>query len=388
MPERFVPTSNHDFLGRFAHEGVVPADHFLVRLRDLIDWEKVTGRFVALYAGQAQRGRPPYHPVLVVKCLLLAYMYDLSERGVEEFCRYNVLGRLFLDVSWNDPIPDHSTLSLFRSRIEAAPDSKKPESKRDRDKRIEAQYRALFQDVLNQARQLGIVWGKIQAVDAVHTIANVNNEKDRQRQEKGLPPVDPDASTVHKGRRRVTGADGKLECQDIKYHGYKTHVSMDTETRLITSLTTTDGAASDGAQFPQLMALDEAAGVTAETYTADRAYDHGENHQALEEASKGDAIRELDVRTGKKDGNKQKWIDKQAAPAYQEGLRHRYTIEAKFGEAKAWHGFGRSRYRGQAGHIAQAFLTCLVLNLKRLVWLTARVAFRGNPGRRPARSWA
>lgn len=179
MAKRSVATTNYDFLGRFAHEAVVTPDHFLVKLRDLIDWEACARRFVALYPGQAEQGRPPYHPMLVVKCRLLAFMYNLSERGVEAFCRYNVLGRLFLDVSWNEPIPDHRTLTLFRSRIKAAPDARKPEGKRDRDKRIEAQYRALFQDILGQAARVGIRWGKIQAVVAVHTVANVNNEKDR-----------------------------------------------------------------------------------------------------------------------------------------------------------------------------------------------------------------
>jgi transposase len=105
MRKRFVPTSNYDFFGRFAHEPVVPEDHFLVKLHDLIDWQACTERFVALYAGQAERGRPPYHPMLIVKCLLLAYVYNLSERSVEESCRYNglppqaVLGQPFVDVS-------------------------------------------------------------------------------------------------------------------------------------------------------------------------------------------------------------------------------------------------------------------------------------------------
>jgi IS5 family transposase len=175
MAERFVRTSNSDFLGRFAHEQVVPANHFLVLLRDLIDWGRCTGAFVRLYLGEAQRGRPPYHPMLILKCLFLAYMYDLSERSVEEFCRYNVLGRLFLDVSWSDDIPDHSTLSLFRSRIEAAPEDSKHESKRERDRRIEKQYRVLFDDLLAQAKELNIQFGRIQAVDAVHTVADVNN---------------------------------------------------------------------------------------------------------------------------------------------------------------------------------------------------------------------
>ena len=201
-------------------------------------------------------------------------------------------------------------------------------------------------------------------------------------------PGVPDASTVHKGKRKVTDADGQVECREIKHHGYKTHVSLDTQTRLVTSLTTTSGKDSDGVQMQRLMALDKAVGVPAEIYTADRAYDHGENHQALEDAKKGDAIKELAIRTEKKDSNKQKWIAKQAAPEYQEGLRQRHRIEAKFGEAKAWHGFGRCRYRGRAGHIAQAFLTFLVLNLKRIIWLATGVTFRNNGRRRSRLSWA
>jgi IS5 family transposase len=388
MAERFVPTSNYDFLGRFAHESVVSPEHFLVKARDLIDWRACTQCFVALYPGKAQLGRPPYEPVLIVKCFLLAYMYNLSERAVEDFCRFNVLGRVFLDISWNDPVPDHSTLSLFRSRIEATPSDKKSETKKERDARIERQYRELFNDVLVQAAQLGIQWGKIQAVDAVHTVANVNNEKDRIRQSGDRPPTDPDASLVHKGERPVTEADHRVVRQQIKFHGYKTHVSMDTKTRVITALTTSTGNASDGEQMPQLMCLDKAVGVPAEIYTADRAYDSGENHLAVETAKKGDAIKLNRLRTEKKDDSKQKWLDKQADPAYAEGLAERYAIEAKFGEAKAWHGFGRCRYRGRPGHIAQAFLTCLVLNLKRIIWLVTGVPLRNSSRRRLGLAWA
>jgi hypothetical protein len=89
-----------------------------------------------------------------------------------------------------------------------------------------------------------------------------------------------------------------------------------------------------------------------------------------------------------KNGNKQKLIDKQTAPEYQEGLKQRYRINARIGEAKAWHGFGRCRHRGRPGHIAQAFLTRLVLNLKRMVWLATGIAFHPIPGRRPALAWA
>ena len=113
---RFVTTHNDGFLERFAYEQVVPQDSFLRKLCDLIDWDRFTDRFVAMYVGKAEHGRPPYHPVLVSKCLLLGYLYNLSERSVEWFCHSTFEGRLFLDVGMSDPTPDHSTLSLFRSR--------------------------------------------------------------------------------------------------------------------------------------------------------------------------------------------------------------------------------------------------------------------------------
>jgi IS5 family transposase len=191
----------------------------------------------------------------------------------------------------------------------------------------------------------------------------------------------PGCLLVHKGERPVTEADGKVIRKQIKYHGYKTHVSMDTTTRLVTALTTTTGSEPDCKQMPVLIALDRAVGVPARIYTADRAYDSGDNHQAIEDDKKGDAVKQNAYRTKKKDGNKEKWVEKQADPVYQEGLDERYTIEPKFGEAKEWHGFGRCRYRGRAGHIAQAFLTFMVLNLKRIVYLVTGVQLRRNSRR-------
>ena len=59
-----------DSLGALPTSKGVPRDSFLRRLRDLIDWDRFTDRFVTMYVGKAEHGRPPYHPVLVFKCLL------------------------------------------------------------------------------------------------------------------------------------------------------------------------------------------------------------------------------------------------------------------------------------------------------------------------------
>ena len=56
-------------------------------------------------------------------------------------------------------------------------------------------------------------------------------------------------------------------------------------------------------------------------------------------------------------------------PPYKQGLKERYKIERKFGEAKQGHGFGRCRYLGSLRFGGQSFLTAMMLNLKRMVKL-------------------
>lgn len=77
----------------------------------------------------------------------------------------------FVNMGMSNPTPDHSTLSLFRSRIEAAEEPAGPESKEKRRERIEEQYRYIFDQILQEATRLGIEWGPIRAADSVHTVA-------------------------------------------------------------------------------------------------------------------------------------------------------------------------------------------------------------------------
>jgi IS5 family transposase len=116
--------------------------------------------------------------------------------------------------------------------------------------------------------------------------------------------------------------------------------------------------------------------LPVEVYTADKAYDDGENHYNLEVRGLHSAIRLKKSRTEKKDDNKQVWLDLRQTPQYQRGLKERYKVERKFGEAKQGHGFGRCRYLGRLGFAVQAFFTAIMLNLKRMVRLLAGVGFK------------
>jgi len=151
--------------------------------------------------------------------------------------------------------------------------------------------------------------------------------------------------------------------------GYKAHCSLNAESELITSVVVTPGSAPDGHQLPALLDRDLAQGLPIAIVAADRGYDDGHNHFLLAFKGLHSAIRLNDYRTKKKDGNKEVWQRLEATPEYQLGLKERYKIERKFAEAKTRHGLRRCRYLGLLRYGLQAFLTAIVLNLKRIIKL-------------------
>ncbi|MBN2148835.1 MAG: transposase [Anaerolineales bacterium] len=203
-----------------------------------------------------------------------------------------------------------------------------------------------------------------------------NTDKDQKRQDKGDRPRDPDARWGVKHKRKVKNEEGKEEEQVQYFYGYKAHVSLNATNHLITSLECTSGEVYDGHHFTPLVDHDLEQQLPVETYTADKAYDDGENHYNLEVRGLHSAIRLKKTRTEKKDDNKQVWLDLHQTPHYQQGLKERYQVERKFGEAKQGHGLGRCRYLGRIGFAVQSFFTAIILNLKRMVRLLAGVGFK------------
>lgn len=359
---RFKNVGLGSFFGQYVYGRVVPRDHFLVKLAESIEWDAFVPMLLPAYEGLAQEGRPPYSPVVMLKILIIAYLYGLSERQTEEVVNFNMPVKEFVGLAVDESAPDHSTLTLFKRRL--------------REARCWKQFEAVNDEVLRQACAAGIKLGPIQVVDSVHTVADVDNEADRQRQQAGEAPRDGDAQLVRKGKRRVVKADGSAHTEEVQYLGYKSHVSLNAETGLITTIRPSGGSAADNEQFAALLAHDEQIGVGATIYAGDRGYDDSDLHCRLWAWHKCSALKLRECRTHKKDGNKQVWETLLASPQYEAGLAERYKVERKFGEAKRWHRFGRCRYLGLVRYGIQAHLTALALNLKRIVTLLTGVHFR------------
>lgn len=359
---RFAETGNGSFFGDYLYEQVVPAQHFLRQLKQMIPWERFTRKLLKLYKGGAVVGRPPFDPALVLKVELIAYLYNLTERQVEVYVNENLPAKYFVGLAVDAKAPDHSTLTVFRERLVKSG-------------KLNV-FEEMLEEIVQMALQQGIRFGSIQIVDSVHSIANVNTDKDQKRQNKGDGPRDPDARWGVKHKRKVKTEAGQEEEQVQYFYGYKAHVSLNGDNGLITSLEVTSGAAYDGHHFTSLVDHDLEQNLPVEIYTADKAYDDGDNHYHLEVRGLHSAIRLKKTRTEKKDANKQVWLALRQTPQYQQGLKERYKVERKFGEAKQGHGFGRCRYLGNMGFTVQAFFTAIMLNLKRLVRLLTGVGFK------------
>ena len=92
---------------------------FFQQIDALIDWQvfekelyKVCKRSIADAAG-----RPAYKPLILFKMMLLQTWYNLSDVGVEDMVNDTFSANAFCGLRVEDTVPDHSTLSRFRSEL-------------------------------------------------------------------------------------------------------------------------------------------------------------------------------------------------------------------------------------------------------------------------------
>jgi beta-glucosidase/6-phospho-beta-glucosidase/beta-galactosidase len=58
--DRFVKTDNISFYGEYLNDQIVAQDHFLRKLRWVIEWSRFTRKLMKLYKGEGVVGRPQF----------------------------------------------------------------------------------------------------------------------------------------------------------------------------------------------------------------------------------------------------------------------------------------------------------------------------------------
>lgn len=275
----------------------MPKGHLLRNVEAALDLSFVYEETSHLYS--RKYGRPPIDPVVLVKYLLLGYLYGIpSERQIEERCADSNAFRWYLGIDLDERVPDHSTISQLRRR--------KPGFRRV--------FRRLFERVAQQCIDKGFASGRLVATDSTHVKASASPASMHLTDAPESPGVYWERLNAYEEQageylRRKTGKQKRTRTKVLKRkskhphrrtsrtdpdagwlnrtnkpHGmyYLSHQTLDTDHGIILDVAVTAGDASDKApylaQMERVMEL-----LPVRSATADSAYDFGLAHQVLDE---------------------------------------------------------------------------------------------------------
>jgi len=90
-------------------------NHFFNDIKQVIDWAKIDNEVKKVYKkGLKERGAKAYSPLLLFKMQLISIWYDLSDIQTEAMVNDSISAIKFCDLTIEDDVPGHSTLSRFR----------------------------------------------------------------------------------------------------------------------------------------------------------------------------------------------------------------------------------------------------------------------------------
>src|SRR4029450_10307661 len=143
----------------FRHDEVIPGDHLVREIAGVLDLTWVRAELASYYS---TRGRPSIDPVLMIRMLIVGYVFAIrSERLLCREVQVNLAYRWFCGLSIEDKIPDHSAFSRARNE-------------RFRNSDI---FRRVFERVVEACIAAGLVGGEGFAVDASLIAADANKQR-------------------------------------------------------------------------------------------------------------------------------------------------------------------------------------------------------------------
>ena len=151
----------------FRLEDQVPENHLLRLIDKHISFEFVRQQLKDSYS---ENGRPSIDPELLLRILLVGYLYGItSERKLVEELRMHLAWRWFTGLGFDQEIPHHSTFSKNRH-------GRFQESKL---------FEQLFEQIVRQCVEVGLVQGKQLSVDGSFVEANAAKESRIPREQLG-----------------------------------------------------------------------------------------------------------------------------------------------------------------------------------------------------------
>ena len=212
----------------------------LEKLNSVIDWRMFEGALNKVFAKEQKGvgGRPPYSYLLIFKVLILQRLFNISDDQAEYQINDRESFMRFLGLSLGDRVPDAKTIWLFRDTLVKAD-----------------VMEDLFKLFNLQLEQQGIISHKGTIVDATFVEApRQRNTREENRQIKeGKTPEEWDRpENVSKIRQKDTDARWMTKNKE-RHFGYKDHVKVDADSKLITAYSVTDASIHDSQELIELI---------------------------------------------------------------------------------------------------------------------------------------
>jgi len=175
----------------------------------------------------SKRGNPSVPIVVSLKCLILQYLYGLSDPALEDALIDRLSFQRFAGITFDTDIPDYSTIWRFRDRLIKA-----------------GLLDKIFAEVLRQIDEKGLVLRRGTIVDA--TLVKAARKKRKTKDDAPeSPQKDSDATATKRGKKG--------------YFGYKGHIGVDQGSGIIRRVRFTTASAHDSTERVNLLSGDERA---------------------------------------------------------------------------------------------------------------------------------
>ena len=287
-------------------------------------------------------GRPPFDAILMFKVLVLQALYNLSDDQTEYQIRDRLSFMRFLELDLHQRISDAKTIWVFRETLAQA-----------------GVVETLFKQFDTYLAGQGLQARGGQLIDAslIPVPKQRNTREETATVKAGDCPADWDAQPA-KRRQKDTDARWTVK-RGVSHYGYKNHVNVDKQHKLIRRYAVTDAAVHDSQVLPEVLQPQTA----GRDVWADAAYRSEEIEIQLKK-------RKLRSRIQYK-GYRDKPLTPQQTQTNQHRARIRARVEHVFGHHVTAMGGNLIRTIGRVRARAKIGLKNLTYNFQRFLFLAA-----------------
>ena len=303
-------------------------DKLLKKIDKFVNWENLESICKSMYK-DTKRGRPSLPIVIALKCLVLQYLYNLSDPALEDALIDRLSFQRFLGISFDNEIPDFTTIWRFRERL------------------IKADLlEEIFNNILKQLDKRKVILRKGTLIDATLVQAarkKVRNKSARDGNVKRSSQKDHDATGTKKGGKQ--------------YFGYKGHIAADQGSNIIRRRRFTTASVHDSREFDNLICGDE------QSVFADKAYADYSRKRNMRKKGVYCGIMDKGRRGRPKLSKKQK-----KANNWKKRIRN--AVERPFAHFKKHMGYRSVRYVNIKRNELHFTFLCMIHNIRRGIALT------------------